>query len=243
MVHPSIIEARLGELQFKTSRWFRAEVHELQHILIDHEKIVALACGRYFGSFALLVATDQRLLLVDKRVFFMNIEDTRYDMISEVNFNSQAYSATVTLHTINKIHRFTSVRYKSQLRELTNYVQRRVGELRSQPSMVSMPGSVISRLPSGIRQSQAPAQYYSTAPAATGAPVQAPPLSTSYNYSPLTSDDVSAAPVLANPSSEFAQMVGSTAMQASHRRSFNPYVQGSLMTRHTAGTSYPGQNF
>src|SRR3954447_26393728 len=124
MVHPSLIEARLGELGHRNSRWFSSEIRELQHILMDHEKIISLACGRYFGSFALLVATDQRLLLIDKRVFFMNLEDTRYDMISEIDFNAQVYSATVTIHTINKTHKFTSIKNRVQLRELTNYVQR-----------------------------------------------------------------------------------------------------------------------
>jgi hypothetical protein len=47
MVHPSLIEARLGELGFKPTRWFNAEVRELEHILMDSEKIIALACGRY----------------------------------------------------------------------------------------------------------------------------------------------------------------------------------------------------
>jgi len=132
MLHPSLIEARLGELDFKVSRWFKAEVSELQHILMDHEKIVVLACGRYFGSFALLVATDQRLLLIDKRVFFMTVEDTRYDMIAEIDYNSQVYSATATIFTMNKTHKFTSIKYKRQLRELTTYVQRRVMEIRQQ---------------------------------------------------------------------------------------------------------------
>src|SRR5438046_600655 len=115
MIHPSIIEARLRELDFKASRWFRAEIHELQHLLMDEEKIISLACGRYFGSFALLVATDLRLLLIDKRTFFMTVEDTRYDMISEIDFNSQVYSANMTVHTLNKTHKFTTIKYRHQL--------------------------------------------------------------------------------------------------------------------------------
>lgn len=139
MVHPSIIEARLDELRFKASRWFRAEISELSHILMDHEKIVALVTGRYFGSYALLVATDQRLLMIDKRLFFMTIEDTRYDMISEIDFNSQFYCANLTVYTVNKTHKFTSAKNKQQLRELTNYVQRRVMEFRNQAAAVAVP--------------------------------------------------------------------------------------------------------
>jgi hypothetical protein len=213
MIHPSIIEARLGELRFSSSRWFKAEIHELQHILMDHEKIIALACGRYFGSFALLVATDQRLLLIDKRVFFMTIEDTRYDMISEIDFNTQAYYANLTIYTVNKTHKFTSVKHRRQLREITNYIQKRVAELRTQQS-VPIPGSAQAQAPSEPVQSAAPA------------------LGTSYNYSPAITDDNTAIRP-AEPERGVAQMVGSAAVQASHhwpRRPLNPYVQGSLMT-------------
>jgi hypothetical protein len=227
VVHPSIIEARLGELKFRASRWFRAEIHELQNILMDHEKIVALACGRYFGSFALLVATDQRLLLIDKRVFFMNIEDTRYDMISEIDFNSQIYSATVTIHTINKTHKFTSIKNRLQLRDLTNYVQRRVMEFRNQQAALT-DGTAVP-------MSQPAPGYRVRAIRSDHEPTAAAPLGAAYSYTPATSDDNQAAspPVLQSP--EVAQLVGSAAIQGSHRRPFHPYIQGSLMTRRPIG--------
>ncbi len=225
MVHPSVIEARLGKIRFKSSRWFQAEISELQHILMDHEKIIALACGRYFGSFALLVATDQRLLLIDKRVFFMNYEDTRYDMISEIDFNWQFYSATLTVFTVNKTHKFTSWKYKSQLRDITNYVQNRVAQLRNHAAEMPAPGAQPAvDIPASIRKQEP-------------VPVPTPPLGTSYSYSPNTTDDSAGSPAFTQH--EVAQVVGSTAVQASHAhhwpRPFNPYVQGSLMTRRPYG--------
>jgi hypothetical protein len=230
MVHPSIIEARLGELRFRSSRWFRAEVHELQHVLMDHEKIIALACGRYFGSYALLVATDHRLLLIDKRVFFMNMESTPYDMISEIDFNSQAYNATLTIFTLNKTHKFTSIKYKSQLRDISNYAQKRIAEMRNQQQAVPMPNSVLSQLPPALRREGSLSYMSQVQPAA-------PPIGTSYNYSPVTTDDT--VPAFTEHSPGVAQMVGSAAMNGTHRRPyrpFNPYVQGSLMTRRPIST-------
>jgi hypothetical protein len=203
---------------------------------MDNEKIVVLACGRYFGSFALLVATDQRLLLIDKRVFFMNIEDTRYDMISEILFNSQIYSASVTIHTINKTHKFTSIKNRSQLRELTNYVQRRVMEVRGQQTNVPMPDELASQRQNDHRQNHlpaAPSAQYQQLPQPL--PPALPPLSTAYNYSPATTDDI--IPAITEHSPQVAQLVGSAAMQATHRRPFHPYVQGSLMTRRPLGGS------
>ncbi len=233
MVHPSLIEARLGELGFKTSRWFHAEIRELEHILMDDEKIISLVCGRYYGSFALLVATDQRLLLIDKRVFFMTIEDTRYDMISEIDYNSQAYNATVTVYTMNKTHKFTSIKFKRELRQLTNYVQRRVWEFRQQQSFdtpnISQSGSTRfiptdSALP--------PSPYHATA-------IVQP------KSEPIATDDYY---VVQQPGGRawrgqlghVAHMVGSAATRSAHHhttyRPMHPYSQGSLMTRKPLST-------
>ena len=230
MVHPSVIEARLGELGFKASRWFNAEIRELEHILMEDEKIISLACGRYFGSFALLVATDQRLLLIDKRVFFMTIEDTRYDMISEIDYNSQVYSATVTVFTMNKTHKFTSWKYKRELRGLTTYVQRRVMEFRQQQ-------------PSNVPQLLQPERRYIATPVQPPAePFQ--PVHTAIAQAPATQpadyyvdDSRDSGHHLREHVGHVAHLVGSAAMHAAHpssvsRRPFHPFVQGSLMTRH-----------
>jgi hypothetical protein len=220
MVHPSIIEARLGELKFRFSAWFRPEVHELQHILMDHEKIIALACGRYFGSFALLVATDQRLLLIDKRVFFMTIEDTRYDMISEIDYNSQVYSATVTVYTLNKTHKFNTIKYKRELRELTTYVQRRVMEFRNQQQSFTS-----SDLPEPRPESRLQVQSQVAQPA----PIAAPAAPADY-YVDRSSDDRH---MLRGQVGHVAHLVGTAATRAAHHhRPIHPYTQGSLMTRH-----------
>lgn len=249
MVHPSLIEARLGELGFRASRWFRAEIRELEHILMDHEKIISLACGRYFGSFALLVATDQRLLLIDKRVFFMTIEDTRYDMISEIDYNSQVYNATVTVFTLNKTHKFTTMKYKRQLRELTTYVQRRVMEFRQQ-----QPSSAPQLIPVPAQRQfiaapvQAPAQPAQAFQQVHTAVIQQPASQPTDYYVDDTHDEdgYSSNHHLRGQVGHVAHLVGSAAMNAAHHpphphlgRPVNPYIQGSLMTRRPITTTTP----
>jgi hypothetical protein len=126
MVHISVIEARMAQLGIKISRWYAAEIRELQHVLEDHEKIVALVPGRYFGGSALLVATDHRVLLIDKRTFYLTLEDIRYDMISEIDFSARMLDATLHIFTVNKQHRFTTSRYRRHLRTLTVFVQQQL---------------------------------------------------------------------------------------------------------------------
>lgn len=224
MVHPSVIESRLGGLGFKTSRWFRPEINELQHILMDDEKIIVLACGRYFGSFALLVATDQRLLLIDKRVFFMTVEDTRYDMVSEIDYNSQAYSATVTIYTMNKTHKFTSVKFKKQLRDLTSYVQRRVMEIRQHTTQI--PDILPSTNTNFIPVSK-PASIAAQMTAMNKPDTDAPELPKPVQRHLITH----------NHFGHVAHMIGSAATRAAHNHNYHmphphlPYAQGSLVTR------------
>jgi len=162
MVHISEIEGRVSQLGVRVSRWFHAELRELQHILMDHEEIVAVVPGRYFNGYALLVATDHRLLLIDKRTFFMNLEDIRYDMISETDFNTRLFDATLRIFTLNKQHRFTSVKYKHQLRDLTRYVQRRIMEVRQYQNSSPGPASLITTGPAERYPSSQPAPVNSS---------------------------------------------------------------------------------
>jgi hypothetical protein len=186
------------------------ELKELQHILMDNEKIIAAAPGRYFSGMALLAATDQRLLLVDKRSFFLTVEDTRYDMISEIDFSSRLYDATIHIHTLNKQHNFTSIRYKKQLRELTNYVQQRVWETRQYKDQ----GEVPIAQPVAITQSQEQA---------------APPASASLASLPNIAENLHVPHphlphVLQAAKPHLTGHIGSAAMNGSRRYSPNAYT-------------------
>jgi hypothetical protein len=144
MVHISLIQSQLTKLDVRLSRWFKPEIKELQHILMEKESIVACAAGRYYSGFALLVATDLRLLLIDKRTFFMTVEDIRYDMISEIDYSSRLYDSTIHIFSLNKQHDFTSIKYKHQLRALTTYVQQRVWELRQYQEQAPLAPPVVA---------------------------------------------------------------------------------------------------
>lgn len=213
MVHLSIIEARLSHLGIRLSRWFKPELRELQHILMDHEKIIMLSCGRYFGGYAMLVATDQRLLLVDKKSFFMTVEDIRYDMVSEIDFSSRLYDSTLTIFTVNKQHRFTSVKHRHHLRQLTSYAQKRIMELR-QYGQQAYEESRGQRhfLPEFHRP-------------------HLPNLSQIQSHIRL--------PHPRRHTGDLSQKVGAAALRAGQRMHINPYVKGSLITKSQWSRSLP----
>lgn len=131
MVTRDAIEAQLKSLGVTVKGWGTSEIHELQNILMDHETITGYAHGWYENGFATLITTTERLLLVDKKLFHLTIEDVRYDMVAEVDFNARILDATLRVSCVNKTLRFTCMKQR-QLRALTTYIQQRVMELRQQ---------------------------------------------------------------------------------------------------------------
>lgn len=123
------VDAQLRQLGITNRGWGSAELNELPSILMPQEKITAVSHGWYDNGFATLITTTERLLLIDKRLFHLTIEDIRYEMVAEVDYNTRLFDAAIRITTVNKSLRFNCLQ-PDRLRKLTNYVQQRVMELR-----------------------------------------------------------------------------------------------------------------
>lgn len=134
MVSKDYIEKQLKELDFKISGWGRAEVAQLPHIILPDERIYEVVNGIYEGGFALLLATDIRVLLVDKKpMSFLTVEDLRFDMINEIDYNHRFMGAYITIATGNKTLLFRSYN-KARLRKLIGHVQHCMAETKKKQS-------------------------------------------------------------------------------------------------------------
>ena len=111
-----------------------AELRELPNILFEDEILHHVAFGRYAAGFALLCATNQRVLLIDKKPFYLTVEDIRYDMISDMVFNHRLLDTSVTLGTVHKSITFVSYN-QHRLRDMTTFVQKQVMDSRRQQTM------------------------------------------------------------------------------------------------------------
>jgi hypothetical protein len=123
MVSPESVNKQLKKLKFNPHGWGRSEVAELPHILVPDEEIYELANGYYEGGFGLLVGTNIRVLLVDKKPLnYLTVEDLRFDMINEIDYSHRLFGAFITISTGSKELHFTSYNQK-RLRKLINHVQ------------------------------------------------------------------------------------------------------------------------
>ncbi len=135
MVDLSYLEAQLKKIKFGTGRINRAEVRELQHILIPEETIYECVNGYYEGGMALLVATDIRVLLIDKKPMgFLNVDDVRFDMISDIDYNHRAFGASISINCGMRQLIFKSYN-QPRLRKLIGHVQHRMSEIKKEQSL------------------------------------------------------------------------------------------------------------
>lgn len=135
MVSKQAVEEQLKRIGCNFRFWGRSEVNELGRILMEDEIIGECVNGEYGNGFAMLVTTNHRLLLVDKKPFlYLTVEDYRYEMITEFNYNHRLMNATINIHTTSKVLTFTSWN-QHRLRKLLEFVQARVLEMRQQQHM------------------------------------------------------------------------------------------------------------
>ena len=131
MVSVQSVEEQLKRLGCNFRFWGRAEIKELSVVLMPGEAIAQCTNGHYEGGFALLAATDRRLLLIDRKPMYLTLEAISYDMIAEIDFSHRLMNATVRIFTFNKALVFTSWNH-ARLRTILTYTQNRVADLRQQ---------------------------------------------------------------------------------------------------------------
>ena len=128
MVTRESIEEQLKEIGFNYRGWGRTEISELPHIILPDEEIYECVNGFYEGGFAMLVATDVRVILIDKKPLrYLTVEDLRFDMISEIDYSRRLLAAQISISTGTKNLRFISIN-QPKLRKLIGHVQHCMAE-------------------------------------------------------------------------------------------------------------------
>lgn len=129
MVDVKTIEAQLKQIGCNFRFWGRPELRELSNVLLPGERVMHCVNGVYEGGFAMLCATDQRVLLIDKKPMYLTIEDIRFDMIAEMDYNYRLLNSSLMIYTPNKVLHFTAYN-QPRLRQLYIFVQNCVMEIR-----------------------------------------------------------------------------------------------------------------
>lgn len=159
------VELELSKVGVRNQFWCKPEIKELAHLLTDNENIENAVNGRYQGGFALIVITNHRILLVDKKMWFMSIEDLRFEMVTEVDFAARLLDATISIRTINKVLHFSSF-HQRLLRDFTQKLQKIILESRQMNMQQQSPAQQFVQYAVPFQPIQQPdpvqpAQFYS----------------------------------------------------------------------------------
>lgn len=130
MVPAKLIRQQLDDIKCNYTMWGSTEVAELSNVLMSDENICCAVNGYYSGGFGLLVVTNLRVLVVDKKPFTLNVEDIRFDMITEVNYNARFLLATIHMSLPTRTVYFTGWNMRKIYTGMQQ-IQMRVMEARS----------------------------------------------------------------------------------------------------------------
>ena len=153
MVTLSVVDAQLKQAGCHVRMWGRSEVRELCDILLPGETIHAAVNGQYDAGFALLVATDFRVLLIDKKPKYLTLKDIRFDMITELDYANRLMDSTIRIFTPNRELRFLAFN-TVRLRKLFTHTQHKVMEIRHNYVMQQFNTQLSQNTPPGLALAQ-----------------------------------------------------------------------------------------
>ncbi len=97
--HVDRVKQELRALGVSTYGMLKMESRYLPHIIHPNEHIGGVLYGRTDNGSAMLIATDRRVIFLDKKPLFINEDEITYDVVSGINFSHAGFGTTVTLHT------------------------------------------------------------------------------------------------------------------------------------------------
>jgi Bacterial PH domain/Short C-terminal domain len=126
---PDLTEVReqIGHLDGGNKFLSRKEVKELPNVLWDDEKIEKLIIGTYGGAAGtgVLVATNKRLVFVDKGMMNLRVEDFPYDKITSIQYKTGMMLGELTIFASGNKAEIKNVN-KGQCRNFAETVRARI---------------------------------------------------------------------------------------------------------------------
>jgi hypothetical protein len=97
------IVKQLDSLGVKNKFLIWPEIKQLPSILFEDEQIKHCIIGGHPSGFAIMLATDQRLILVDKVFFGLIVEEVPYGSIHGIRYSSNIGFGQVSVQLIDKV--------------------------------------------------------------------------------------------------------------------------------------------
>lgn len=117
------IKEELKAAGIKSSTLQNLESKQLASILYEGETIGGAVHGTYTSGLAWLIATDKRIIFMDKKPFFSSVDEISYDVVAGTKTTASTLSDSVTLHTRMGDYTVNYVRAESA-HKFVNYIEK-----------------------------------------------------------------------------------------------------------------------
>lgn len=101
-----------------------SEASYLHKVIHPKEVIGGIAFGHHETGYCMLIATNRRVIFLDKKPFFANVDDITYDVVGGVTLGRAGFGSTLTLHTRIKDIKLMTINDKSA-KTFVDYVELR----------------------------------------------------------------------------------------------------------------------
>lgn len=117
------IKLQLVALGATKSQLSKPEIKELPKVLFENEVIKAFVLGFFDGGYAMLAATNLRLLFVDVMPFGrVKVDDIPYNMVASVEMQFGIFYGSITVFTRPNSYRFWWLN-KNNVHDFNEYVE------------------------------------------------------------------------------------------------------------------------
>jgi hypothetical protein len=97
--HDTNVRTQLRDLGLSKMAMMSTESHYLPKLIHPDEILGGVVFGKHVDGYAMLVATDRRIIFLDKKPLFVNEDEMTYDVVGGISISRAGIGATVTLHT------------------------------------------------------------------------------------------------------------------------------------------------
>jgi len=137
------------------------------HVIIEKDEHIKAAIYGLYGdskgvqsSSGMLIATDRRMIFIDKKPLFTDIDEFGYGAVLGINVNNALLFSSVTVHTANKEYKFRNVNRKCA-RQMKLYIESNVVE---KPRNVDLTTAMVSKIrqPAPVKISEKATKFLRT---------------------------------------------------------------------------------
>lgn len=116
---------QLDDVGVKNKFLIWPELAQLPRILFEEERIHRLVIGGHPTGFACLIATDKRILLIDKVYFGLVVEDVPYHNVQAIHFTHGFMFGEISIRLMDKVVTMKRV-YRSKIGWFVRFAQQQV---------------------------------------------------------------------------------------------------------------------